>query len=132
MLSVRRISIAIALVMGLPLASKVTVDFDPNVAFSKYETFAYIGVENLVMMQLNPDLISNRFHRLVVRELTKKGFREVQPGQNPDLVVRYWSNSTQQSIWPRWAIGDPMARMSALIGVGSIPRHRPAARARVP
>lgn len=99
MLSVRRISIAIALalVLGLPLARKVTVDFDPNVGFSKYKTFAYIGsVENLVMMQLNPDLINNRIHRMVVRELTKKGLREVQPGQNPDLVVRYWANSTQQ------------------------------------
>jgi hypothetical protein len=53
-------------------------------------------VENLVMMQLNPDLINNRFHRMVVRELAKKGLREVQPGQNPDLVVRYWANSSQQ------------------------------------
>lgn len=63
MLSVRRISIAIALalMLGMPLASKVTVDFDPNVDFSKYKTFAYIGgVENLVMMPLNPDLINNR------------------------------------------------------------------------
>jgi hypothetical protein len=53
-------------------------------------------VENLVMMQLNPDLINNRFHRMVVREPAKKGLREVQPGQNPDLVVRYWANSSQQ------------------------------------
>jgi hypothetical protein len=99
MLSVRKITIAIALVLvlGLPLLAKVAVDFDPNVDFSKYKTFAYIGgVENLVMMQLNPDLINNRVHRMVVRELTKKGLREVQPGQDPDLVVRYWANSTQQ------------------------------------
>jgi uncharacterized protein DUF4136 len=29
-------------------------------------------------------------------ELTKKGWREVQPGEDPDLVVRYWANSTQR------------------------------------
>ena len=90
-LSVRKISmaIALALVPGLPLLGKVTVDFDPNVDFSKYKTFAYTGgVENLVMMQLNSGLINNRIHRMVVRELTKKGLREVQPGQDPDLVVR--------------------------------------------
>jgi hypothetical protein len=66
-LSVRKISMAIAL-LRLPLLGKVTVDFDPNVDFSQNKTFAYIGgVENLVMMQLNPDLINNRIHRMVVR-----------------------------------------------------------------
>lgn len=95
----RKLSVAIALVLvfARPAAGKVAIDFDPNVNFSKYKTFAYIGgVENLVMMQLNPDLINNRIHRMVVRELTKKGLREVQPDQNPDLVVRYWANSSQQ------------------------------------
>jgi len=43
------------------------------------------------MMQLNSDLINNRIYRMVVRELAKKGLREVQPGQNRDLVVRYWA-----------------------------------------
>lgn len=95
----RKISVAIALALVLcsPVVGKVAIDFDPNVDFSKFETFAYIGgVENLVMMQLNPDLINNRIHRMVVRELTKKGLREVQPDHNPDLVVRYWANSSQQ------------------------------------
>ena len=84
--------IALALVLGLPMLGNVTV-FDPNVDFSKYKTFAYIGgVENLVMIHLNPDLINNRIHRnrihrMVVRELAKEGLREVQ-GQDPDLVVR--------------------------------------------
>lgn len=95
----RQISIAtlLALVAGFPLAAKVVTDFDPNLDFSSYKTFAYIGgVENLVEMQLNSDLINNRIHHMVVRELTKKGLREVQPDQKPDLVVRYWANSSQQ------------------------------------
>jgi hypothetical protein len=89
--------IFILLLVALPLRAKTTVDFDPNLDFSKYKTFAFIGgVENLVMMQLNPDLIRNRIHRSATRELTKKGLREVLPSENPDLVVRYWANSSQQ------------------------------------
>jgi hypothetical protein len=48
------------------------------------------------MLQLNPELINDRVHRAVQRELTKKGLREVQPSENPDLVVRYWANSQVQ------------------------------------
>lgn len=71
--------------------AKMATDFNPNLDFSKYKTFAYIGgVESLVRMQLNPELLNDRIHRAVVRELTSKGLREVQPQENPDLVVRYW------------------------------------------
>ena len=83
--------------LALPASSKTTVDFDPNIDFSKFKTFAYVGgVENLVMMQMNPDLINIRFHHMVVRELEKKGLHEVNPGQNPDLIVRYWANPETQ------------------------------------
>ena len=71
--------------------AKMATDFNPNLDFSKYKTFAYIGgVESLVRMQLNPELLNDRIHRAVVRELTGKGLREVQREENPDLVVRYW------------------------------------------
>jgi hypothetical protein len=71
--------------------AKMATDFNPNLDFSKYKTFAYIGgVESLVRLQLNPELLNTRIHRAVVRELTGKGLREVQPEENPDLVVRYW------------------------------------------
>jgi len=81
----------------LTATAKINLDFDPDLDFSKYKTFAYIGgVENLVMLQLNPDLINIRIHRMVVRELEKKGLREVNPNQSPDLVVRYWASSESQ------------------------------------
>jgi hypothetical protein len=89
----------LALFFGLALSvsAKTTIDFDPSVDFSKFKTFAYIGgVENLVAIQLNPDLINIRFHRMVVRELENKGLHEVSPGQNPDLIVRYWANPETQ------------------------------------
>jgi hypothetical protein len=86
-----------ALFLALPVQAKVVVDFDPNLDFSRYKTYAFIGgVENLVAIQLNPDLIENRMHHSVSRELDKRGLREVRPDENPDLVVRYWANSSTQ------------------------------------
>lgn len=79
------------------VSAKTTIDFDPRIDFSKFKTFAYLGaVENLVSIQMNPDLINIRFHQMVVRELGKKGLHEVSPGQNPDLIVRYWANPETQ------------------------------------
>jgi len=89
----------LALLSGLAFSAsaKTTIDFDPTIDFSKFKTFAYIGgVENLVAIQMNPDLINIRFHHMVVHELEKKGLHEVNPGQNPDLIVRYWANPETQ------------------------------------
>lgn len=77
--------------------AKMNVDFDPNLDFSKYQTFAYIGgVEHLVMLQVNPNLIRDNVHEAVARELTKRGLKEVRRDQNPDLVVRYFANSQSE------------------------------------
>jgi Domain of unknown function (DUF4136) len=82
---------------ALPLFAKTAIDFNPDLNFSRYKTFAFIGgVENLTMLQLDPQLMYDRIHQTVTRELTRKGLREVQPGQNPDLVVRYWVNPSSQ------------------------------------
>jgi len=79
------------LLCAWPAGAKVASDFNPHLDFSTFKTFAYIGgVEQLLRMQVNPDLLKNRIHRAVVRELTSKGLREVRPEENPDLVVRYW------------------------------------------
>jgi hypothetical protein len=80
-----------------PLFGKTVVDFNPDADFSKYKTFAFIGgVENLLMFQANPGLVSDRIHQAVTRELTKKGLREVPPTQNADLVIRFWANPSSQ------------------------------------
>ena len=89
--------LAIASAFAFPITAKTTIDFDPRVDFSRFKTFAYIGgVENLVAIQMNPDLINIRFHHMVARELEKRGLHEVNPGQNPDLLVRYWANPETQ------------------------------------
>jgi hypothetical protein len=82
------------LLMALPASAKIATDFDPNLDFSKFKTFAFIGgVEQLVRMQLNPEQLNNQIHRAVTRELTSKGCLEVTPEENPDLVVRYFVES---------------------------------------
>lgn len=87
----------IAVLLAPQARAKMNVDFNPNLDFSKYKTFAYIGgVEHLVMLQLNPDEIRNNVHEAVARELTKRGLKEVKRGENPDLVVRYFANSESQ------------------------------------
>jgi Domain of unknown function (DUF4136) len=108
-LSLPIIGVLFALLCATAANAKMAIDFNPNLDFSKYRTFAYIGgVESLVRMQLNPALLNNRMHRAVVRELTAKGLREVQPEENPDLVVRYWveaeSNAqvTSTAHWGVW------------------------------
>jgi hypothetical protein len=89
--------VLVLLIAALPLLARTAVDFDPNLDFSKYKTFAFLGgVENLVMLDVNPDLLNNRMHRAVARELIKKGLREVQPGEHPDLAVRYWANTSKE------------------------------------
>jgi hypothetical protein len=93
------VAFLILLLFAIPTSAKIVVDFDPGLDFSKYKTFAYIGgVDSLVSKQLNPDLIKNRVHASATRELVKKGLREVQPDENPDLVVRYWANSQTQLV----------------------------------
>ena len=82
---------------AVPAAAKIDVDFDPNLDFAKYKTFAFLGgVPNLVMLPADPGVVDDQVRAIVVRSLTKRGLREVQPNQNPDIVVRYWANASQQ------------------------------------
>jgi hypothetical protein len=89
-----------------PLAlARMNFDFDPNLDFSAFKTFAYIGgVNTLEFRQLDPDLISNQVHAGVAKALTQRGLKEVKPDQQPDLVVRYMANS--QSKLVSAAVGD--------------------------
>ncbi len=90
-------SLVLCVIFATPLPAKTAVDFNPNLDFSKYKTFVFIGgVENLVMLQLDPDVVNDRLHHDITQELAKKGLHEAQPGQRADLVVRYWANPSQQ------------------------------------
>jgi hypothetical protein len=89
------------LILASPARAKMSVDFDPNLDFSKYKTFAYIGGANMLeFRQLNPNYITDRVHSGVSQALTRRGLKEVKPEEQPDLVVRYWANSQSQIVSP--------------------------------
>jgi hypothetical protein len=89
------------LILTSPALAKMSVDFDPNLDFSKYKTFAYIGGANMLeFRQLNPNYITDRVHSGVSQALTQRGLKEVKPEEQPDLVVRYWANSQSQIVSP--------------------------------
>jgi hypothetical protein len=73
------LSVFCALVLFASSAvAKMATNSDPNLEFSKFKTFAFVGgVEQLVRMQLNPEQLNHQIHRAVTRELTAKGLREV-------------------------------------------------------
>jgi len=108
-ISLRSVALTVLLLLGVApsIAAKATVDFDSSLDFSKFKTYAFIGgVGNLVMLQLDPDFIYTRIHKNVQRELDKKGLHEVAPGQNPDLVIRYWVTPESQvnvDVMGNWA-----------------------------
>jgi Domain of unknown function (DUF4136) len=89
--------------------AKTAVDFDPNLDFSKYKTFAYAGGSNaLEFRELNPNYISDRVHAGVAQALVQRGLREVLLDQQPDLVVLYWANSQSNIVAPAAGAGDIM------------------------
>jgi Domain of unknown function (DUF4136) len=96
LLPISRVLLAFLLACS-PLLAKTAVDFNPNLDFSKYKTFTFIGgVENLTMFQVDPQLMFDRIHHAVQEALTNKGLREVELSQHPDLVIRYWANPPSQ------------------------------------
>ena len=91
----------LSLILTPQLLAKMTVDFDPNLDFSKFKTFAYIGGANMLeFRELNPNYITDRVHSGVSQALTQRGLREVKVDENPDLVVRYWANSQSSIVSP--------------------------------
>jgi hypothetical protein len=91
------IFILIGALLPATARAKSNVDLNPNLDFTKYKTFAFIGgVEHLTMMQLNPDQLRDTIKDSVSRALTQRGLKEVRRDQNPDLVVRYLAESNSQ------------------------------------
>jgi hypothetical protein len=96
-LSFASLFFALATLLAAPCPAKSNVDLNPDLDFTRYKTFAFIGgAEHLAMMQLNPHLIRDTVHDGVSRALTQRGLKEVERNENPDLVVRYLAESSAQ------------------------------------
>jgi hypothetical protein len=72
-------------------AFDVKTDHDPTADFSKFRTFAFVGlVESDKGGPYDNSLMNKRIESAVVRELTNKGLQQVEVNQQPDLLVHYW------------------------------------------
>src|SRR5271170_400871 len=78
------VSIFLLVLILAPLAmARMNFDFDPNLDFSSFKTFAYIGgVNSLEFRQLDPNMISNQVHSGVSKTMTQRGLKEVKPDQD--------------------------------------------------
>jgi Domain of unknown function (DUF4136) len=87
----------LAALLAAPCPAKSNVDLNPDLDFTQYKTFAFIGgTEHLSMQQLNPHLIRDTVHDAVSHALTQRGLKEVGRDEHPDLVVRYLAESSEQ------------------------------------
>ena len=69
----------------------VKTDFDPSADFTRFHTFAFAGLTDITKTGLlDNSLVRKRIEAAVLRELTKKGLREVKIDERPDLLVHYW------------------------------------------
>ena len=69
----------------------VKTDFDPSADFTRFHTFAFAGLTDITKTGLlDNSLTRKRIEIAISRELTKKGVREVNMDEHPDLLVHYW------------------------------------------
>ncbi len=71
---------------------KVTTDYDPDVNFTKYKTYAFFK-EGIDHVKLN-DLDKKRILSAIEQELNAKGF--VQTDSNPDLLINLVTKAQEQ------------------------------------
>jgi len=91
-------------VLIIPLLSAITLfasdahsDFDPDVNFSKFKTFSFIGGHELE----NSGILANpatreRIKNFISGVMETRGLMEVPPDENPTLDVRYWVSVRQK------------------------------------
>ena len=81
-----------ALLIALGCAGPtVRTDFDPEADFGTFRTYAFSGMTDVNQSGLlDNSLVRKRVERMVGRQLTNKGLREVALSDNPDLLVYYW------------------------------------------
>ena len=84
--------IAAAVLTAAPcLAGNVKNDFDPDVDFSRYHTFSFIGGKDIGRSGWldDPDM-RERFKNFISGALEMRGLKEVPKDENFSLAVRYW------------------------------------------
>jgi len=94
----------------------IATDYDRNVDFAHYRTFAFLGGHIWVngMADDNNTLVKDRIRRSVVAELTAKGLQQVT--SNPDVYVAYLAGARTRTEVE--ATGPYVAGFGPYFGVG--------------
>ena len=93
----QQFSLGITLVLGIALVAcatdtvRTSYDFDRSTNFGVFETFAWVGGDQLYIAdnlrgRVSP-LLAGRLARIVDAELAAKGFRKVDNAESADIVV---------------------------------------------
>jgi len=91
MKTIRFIPVLILLVLGSCASVRVASDFDKNVDFAQYKTFAFYktGIDKVEVS----DLDKKRILRAIEEQMLAKGFTK---SENPDLLVNIFTKSREQ------------------------------------
>jgi len=91
----------VLLLSVLPATGKLAVDFNPNLDFSKYKTFAFIGgVEQTVRMQLNPAQLNNQITRPTAHTMVITGESStIRWTRTPTLGIELIDEKARDLAW---------------------------------
>lgn len=93
----------ICLLSAGALAQSVYVDYNHNVDFTKFKTYAWGQSQNPNAIQSS--ILMQSAQQAIDSQLTAKGLQKVQESQNPDLIVVTSSGMKQETSYNAWGTG---------------------------
>ena len=92
MTSTIRLSFVAAVLLAAPChAGNVKNDFDPDVDFSRFHTFSFIGGKDIERSGwLDEPEMRERFKNFISGALEMRGYKEVPKDENYHLAIRFW------------------------------------------
>jgi hypothetical protein len=88
---------------AVALAQSVYVDYNHNVDFTKFKTYAWGQSQNPNAIQ--DSILMQTAQQSIDSQLTAKGLQKVEESQNPDLIVVTSSGMKQQTSYNAWGTG---------------------------
>lgn len=84
-------------------AQTVYVDYNHNVDFTKFKTYAWGQGENA--NGINDSILKQNAQQEIDSQLSAKGLQKVEESQHPDLIVVTGSGMKQQTSYNAWGTG---------------------------
>ena len=95
--------VSMCLLSGFAAAQTVYVDYNHNVDFTKFKTYAWGQGTNPNAIQ--DSLLVQSSQQEIDSQLSAKGLRKVQESEHPDLIVVTGSGMKQQTSYNAWGTG---------------------------